>query len=181
MGNIAACAFDACEADHIRVKYFPGSTRLPDAAVRSGSVGRRRPGRRAWPGAVSRDIGASGRATPSQVWPCRIHLAAALRLVSLHCAPRKRASAGALHRTRAVAGAPQGRTLRVPEAENRKELRGQPIGAGVAEWQTRQTQNLLPATEWGFKSLHPHQFLQRDREKTGPMAGCESPRSEIYP
>src|SRR4051794_9687075 len=29
--------------------------------------------------------------------------------------------------------------------------------AGVAEWQTRQTQNLLPVREWGFKSLHPHQ------------------------
>src|SRR5438067_3080910 len=30
--------------------------------------------------------------------------------------------------------------------------------AGVAEWQTRQTQNLLPVREWGFKSLHPHQL-----------------------
>ena len=33
--------------------------------------------------------------------------------------------------------------------------------AGVAEWQTRQTQNLLPVREWGFKSLHPHQLIQR--------------------
>src|SRR5205814_3643735 len=32
--------------------------------------------------------------------------------------------------------------------------------AGVAEWQTRQTQNLLPVREWGFKSLHPHQQNQ---------------------
>ena len=32
--------------------------------------------------------------------------------------------------------------------------------AGVAEWQTRQTQNLLPVREWGFKSLHPHQTNQ---------------------
>src|SRR5207237_9496481 len=31
-------------------------------------------------------------------------------------------------------------------------------GAGLAEWQTRQTQNLLPVREWGFKSLHPHQL-----------------------
>jgi hypothetical protein len=31
------------------------------------------------------------------------------------------------------------------------------LRAGVAEWQTRQTQNLLPVREWGFKSLHPHQ------------------------
>src|SRR5439155_21579049 len=31
-------------------------------------------------------------------------------------------------------------------------------GAGVAEWQTRQTQNLLPVREWGLKSLHPHQL-----------------------
>ena len=29
--------------------------------------------------------------------------------------------------------------------------------AGVAEWQTRQTQNLLSVRTWGFKSLHPHQ------------------------
>jgi predicted DNA-binding transcriptional regulator AlpA len=29
----------------------------------------------------------------------------------------------------------------------------------VAEWQTRQTQNLLLVREWGFKSLHPHQHI----------------------
>jgi hypothetical protein len=43
------------------------------------------------------------------------------------------------------------------------------IGAGVAEWQTRQTQNLLPVREWGFKSLHPHQqinSLEGDGEST---------------
>lgn len=34
---------------------------------------------------------------------------------------------------------------------------GKVLDAGVAEWQTRQTQNLLPVREWGFKSLHPHQ------------------------
>jgi hypothetical protein len=34
------------------------------------------------------------------------------------------------------------------------------IGAGVAEWQTRQTQNLLSVRTWGFKSLHPHQYYQ---------------------
>ena len=32
--------------------------------------------------------------------------------------------------------------------------------AGVAEWQTRQTQNLLSVRTWGFKSLHPHQLDQ---------------------
>jgi hypothetical protein len=31
--------------------------------------------------------------------------------------------------------------------------------AGVAEWQTRQTQNLLSERTWGFKSLHPHQHM----------------------
>src|SRR5689334_18024416 len=37
--------------------------------------------------------------------------------------------------------------------------------AGVAEWQTRQTQNLLPVREWGFKSLHPHhRAAERFRE-----------------
>jgi hypothetical protein len=36
-----------------------------------------------------------------------------------------------------------------------------PPNAGVAEWQTRQTQNLLPVREWGFKSLHPHQLFNR--------------------
>ena len=28
--------------------------------------------------------------------------------------------------------------------------------AGVAKWQTRQTQNLFYASKWGFKSLHRH-------------------------
>src|SRR5436309_8954725 len=36
--------------------------------------------------------------------------------------------------------------------------------AGVAEWQTRQTQNLLPVREWGFKSLHPHQLKSDTHE-----------------
>ena len=30
------------------------------------------------------------------------------------------------------------------------------IPAGVVKWQTRQTQNLLYASMWGFKSLHRH-------------------------
>ena len=35
--------------------------------------------------------------------------------------------------------------------------------AGVAEWQTRQTQNLLSERTWGFKSLHPHQLTMPHR------------------
>ncbi len=30
------------------------------------------------------------------------------------------------------------------------------VAAGVAKWQTRQTQNLFYASKWGFKSLHRH-------------------------
>jgi hypothetical protein len=33
--------------------------------------------------------------------------------------------------------------------------------AGVAEWQTRQTQNLLSERTWEFKSPRPHQLDQR--------------------
>ena len=32
--------------------------------------------------------------------------------------------------------------------------------AGVAEWQTRQTQNLLSERTWEFKSPRPHQINQ---------------------
>ena len=32
--------------------------------------------------------------------------------------------------------------------------------AGVAEWQTRQTQNLLSVRTWEFKSPRPHQQNQ---------------------
>ena len=34
--------------------------------------------------------------------------------------------------------------------------------AGVSEWQTRKTQNLLWATTCGFKSLHRHQGFSAD-------------------
>jgi hypothetical protein len=35
--------------------------------------------------------------------------------------------------------------------------------AGVAEWQTRQTQNLLSERTWEFKSPRPHQPNQTIR------------------
>jgi hypothetical protein len=40
---------------------------------------------------------------------------------------------------------------------------GGAVAAGVAEWQTRQTQNLLSERTWEFKSPRPHQQDQSDR------------------
>ena len=36
---------------------------------------------------------------------------------------------------------------------------GGAVAAGVAEWQTRQTQNLLSERTWEFKSPRPHQSI----------------------
>jgi hypothetical protein len=44
----------------------------------------------------------------------------------------------------------------------------------VAEWQTRQTQNLLSERTWEFKSPRPHQSNQRLR--IGSRAACKRRR-----
>jgi hypothetical protein len=43
--------------------------------------------------------------------------------------------------------------------------------AGVAEWQTRQTQNLLSERTWEFKSPRPHQSITDVRSKKRRLPG----------
>ena len=60
-----------------------------------------------------------------------------------------------------------------------------PDDAGVVKWQTRQTQNLLYASMWGFKSLHRHSPLfplRGYRFRKERLAGLgDLPRAETHP
>ena len=65
-----------------------------------------------------------------------------------------------------------GRATRLSRAGASTMLRRR---AGVAEWQTRQTQNLLSERTWEFKSPRPHQVLPAlDPGKKQRVQGCEA-------
>ena len=54
--------------------------------------------------------------------------------------------------------------------DRRSDARIVPVPrAGVAEWQTRQTQNLLSERTWEFKSPRPH-HAERSRLAAGGIA-----------
>jgi hypothetical protein len=119
MANLAARALDACEADHMRVKIL--ARVRPDGRMIVG----RFDALLVLPTMLCKKLGAP---RPSLRRACRV---------------------GRSRQASCVAEPPQDTIARVyPGAEPERSYGSQPIGAGVAEWQTRQTKNLISISKY---------------------------------